>query len=236
MSESTSSPSVLRRRPVVGAAAGVLTALAVGASVLLLPGDGSTADAQPAADLRAQPMAARAALAHPVQPAQQVAAAVAAPARAARDPFRPLLTADAPGTSAPAGSPSVGTPSVGTPSVGTPDRGGYVGTLPDVVVVEPPRSGPAIPEPSVPDGSSGSVSDAKLELTGVEVKGDTFVAVLAIDGQKVRAEVSDSFGPGGQLLLLSLQQGPRASQWTAVVQAGRGEPFDVVSGTPTRIP
>jgi hypothetical protein len=59
--------------------------------------------------------------------------------------------------------------------------------------------------------------------------------VLSLDGKALRAAAGTRFGPGGELLLVSVQQGPEASQWTAVVQRGRGTPFDVVTGTPVRI-
>ena len=215
----------VRYRPAV--AAGLLTALAVGASVLLIPtGDSAAADAVMAGAPVRPAAAVGPALLHPVKPEPAVAAAQ--PVRQVRDPFRPLLTPPDEGTSAPAGSPSVSTPDrvePAPPAPRTPDL-----SFPEVVV-EPPA-----PQPPVPVGSSASVARKELELTDVEVTGERFVAVLALDGRRSRAEVGDSFGPGGQLLLLSLQQGPRNGQWTAVVQAGQGDPFDVVSGTPTRIP
>ena len=55
-------------------------------------------------------------------------------------------------------------------------------------------------------------------------------AVLTVDGASQTVRVGDDFGPDGSLLLLSLQQGPDDGQWTAVVQRGSGDPFDVVTG------
>ena len=48
--------------------------------------------------------------------------------------------------------------------------------------------------------------------------------------------MGESFGPSGSLLLLSLQEGPDEGQWTAVLQLGQGDPFDVVTGAPVRLP
>lgn len=233
MTEPSTPTAVRRTLPTVGTvhslcrrpatAAGLLTVLAVGASVLLLPTSDSAAAHARVAGAPVRPAAVGPALLHPVKP--QPAAPAAQPVRQLRDPFRPLLTPPAEGTSALAGSPSVSTPDRVEPAPQTPGL-----SFPEVVV-EPPA-----PQQPIPAGSSASVARKTLELTDVEVTGERFVAVLALDGQRSRAEVGDSFGPGGQLLLLSLQQGPRDGQWTAVVQAGQGDPFDVVSGTPSRIP
>ncbi|CAA9347926.1 MAG: hypothetical protein AVDCRST_MAG07-2803, partial [uncultured Frankineae bacterium] len=75
-----------------------------------------------------------------------------------------------------------------------------------------------------------------LALTRVEARGGSFAAVLTIDGVPVRVRVGETFGPGGGLRLVSLQQGPAAGQWTAVVRPGSAQPFDVVTGTPVRLP
>jgi hypothetical protein len=61
-------------------------------------------------------------------------------------------------------------------------------------------------------------------------------AVFTIDGAQQRVAVGESFGPSDSVLLLSLQQGPDAGQWTAVVQLGQGEPFDVVTGVVVQLP
>jgi len=128
---------------------------------------------------------------------------------------------------------------VGSAGVGSGSAPQLDAPAPEPAPAAPQRQwGPELPTPVDPRGSAsgGLVTGSPLELTRVEGASDRLVAVLAVDGQPVRAGVGDSFGPGGQLLLLSLQQGPANGQWTAVVQVGQGEPFDVVTGTPTRLP
>lgn len=208
-------------------AVSLLTAVVLGAGVLLLPGGSADAGDEPTTLALVQRPA------HPVQPVVPPPAPATAPQQPVlqlRDPFRPLVSDT--GEQAPVAVPdtTASAPQVDTAPLDEP--------APTVDLPQPPVALPAPPETSSGAPASGGTSLAgrKLSLTSVEAAGDGFVAVLALDGTPVRAEVGASFGPGGELLLLSLQQGPAHGQWTAVVQKGRGEPFDVVTGTPTRLP
>jgi hypothetical protein len=69
-----------------------------------------------------------------------------------------------------------------------------------------------------------------LVLRSVAGTGDALTATFVIDGHRTTARPGASFGPIGEIRLVSLQQGPAADQWTAVLQVGDGEPFDVVTG------
>ena len=60
-------------------------------------------------------------------------------------------------------------------------------------------------------------------------------AVFTVDGAEQVVAVGEAFGADGSLLLLSLQQGPEQGGWTAVVQQGSGDPFDVVTGVPVAL-
>ncbi len=60
--------------------------------------------------------------------------------------------------------------------------------------------------------------------------GKDSTAEFTIDGRKVVAKVGVRFGPTSEIRLISLQQGPKAAQWTSVLQVGDGEPFDAVTG------
>ncbi len=213
-----------RRAP--AAAAGLLVAVVLGGSALLLPGGSADAADELTTSAEVQPT-----FAHPVRPevpAPTAVPPVPAPALQLRDPFRPLVSDSGKSTpDTPVAPPPSGTPPVVEPAL---------------VQVPPAPEVPVRPEGStgVPTGTptTGGPSSAgrRLSLTRVEAVGDGFEAVLALDTTSMRAAVGASFGPGGELLLLSLQQGPADGQWTAVVQRGLGEPFDVVTGTPARLP
>jgi hypothetical protein len=206
-------------------AAGALAAFAVGAGAWV-----AVPVAAPAADqvTAMKPLAVGLPLAHPVTPVQPAASPAKPVPPRARDPFRPLLTPPEQSVSAPEGAPAVAVPQLGAPAPAPP---------PAPAPADPPREWtPELPAPGGGRGVDVTVSARSLGLTGVEGPSERLVAVLTIDGRPVRAAVGDSFGPAGQLLLLSLQQGPSDGQWTAVVQLGKGEPFDVVTGTSTRLP
>lgn len=154
----------------------------------------------------------------PAVTASPSAGAAASELRAGRDPFQALRTEVA--AAAPAAA------------AGAPDT-------PDM---PPPVAAPAEPTSVVvpPPGTSSPTAPARalrtLSLLAVEGEGAGRTAVFTVDGTRVRAGVGDSFGPAGQLLLLSLQQEPDGGGWTAVVQATGGEPFDVVTGRPASLP
>ena len=209
-------------------AAGVLTALALGATAVLLPsGEPAAQDGLVTAGAALQPAAAGTALLHPVQPDATPATDLAP---RARDPFAPLIEPPAAPTGGSAGTPVV-TPDSGTPAGGSPGVSLPGFELP--LVVDVPRQ---VEPPTSPVGPSAPLTGRSLQLDRVEAVGDSYEGVLAVDGAPTRVKVGDSFGPGEQLLLLSLQQGPGTDQWTAVVQAGQGEPFDLVNGVSRRIP
>lgn len=205
-------------------AVGLLTAVVLGAGVLLLPGSPDTGDELIAVAVVQRP-------AHPVQPVvPDPTTAPQLPDLQFRDPFRPLVS-DA-GEQAPITVPDTtsSAPDDGAPQVDAPAA---TVEVPQAPVPLPPATGTSTDAPS---SGVASLTGRRLSLTRVEGAGEDLVAVLALDGTPMRARVGASFGPGGELLLLSLQQGPAESQWTAVVQRGRGEPFDVVTGSPTRLP
>ena len=223
----------LRRGPAT--AVGLLTAVVLGAGVVLLPGDSSgTGDELTTVAVVQRP-------AHPVQPGVPEPTTAAQPALQFRDPFRPLVS-DA-GEQAPVTVPDapVSAPDFGTPPADDPDVSFEPPPAPDfdfdLDLPQPPEALPAPPGTSTgtPPSGGASLVGRQLSLTRVEAAGEDFVAVLSLDGTPSRVAVGASFGPGGELLLLSLQQGPVDGQWTAVVQRGRAEPFDVVTGTPVRL-
>ena len=238
----------VRRAP--AAAVGLVTAAVLGAGVLLLTGDGLSATDE----LTTVAVVER--------PAHAVPAALPAPTTAPqvpvlqfRDPFRPLVS-DA-GEQAPVAAPVMPAPAAvpdtrasapfgGTasaPDGGTasaPD-GGTTSVDEPARTVEVPRAAAPLPPPAgastgAPSAGGASLTGRRLSLTSVQAAGDSFTAVLSLDGTALRAAVGATFGPGGELRLLSLQQGPSDGQWTAVVQKGTAEPFDVVTGTPKRLP
>ena len=173
-------------------------------------------------------------------PSPSAAVPATAQVRPGRDPFR--APAGAGGSSGGAGAQPAGEelpePVAAAPA---PEDGGAL-----------PGSGPSLDGPAL-DGSpvldsgpmpgtgpvvdrgsgeqpAGVVQTVRL----VRVAGDQ-TAVLAVDGAVQSVRVGDAFGPGGALLLLSVQQGPDEGQWTAVVQRGSGDPFDVVTGQPATV-
>ena len=55
-------------------------------------------------------------------------------------------------------------------------------------------------------------------------------AVFVVDGKQMIAQVGTVFGPTAEIKLVKLQEGPQDDQWTATLQVGDGDPFDVVTG------
>ena len=153
-------------------------------------------------------------------------AVVPVTSRPGRDPFR------VPGGAARSGSTGAG------PAVVDPVAAPAAPPTQDRVVV--PGRGPVVDGPapdSAPLPGSGPREQpeaAARTVTLVRVAGDQ-TAVLSVDGAAQSVRVGDGFGPDGSLLLLSVQQGPDEGQWTAVVQQGAGEPFDVVTGRPVTV-
>ena len=223
-----------RRRKAVALGALAVVTLA-GAGVLLLTG-GGTDELDEA----------------PITPVRPVTGTVAAPdaraqppevvedARPARDPFQAVVVASAP--AAPTTPGAAGAPGSSTGSTGAAP--GSTGATPQG---PPPSDGAAVPvtAPAAPAaplapadaaGSAPGTAPRRLALGRVEGSGDQRKAVFVVDDESITVSVGDSFGASGDLLLVSLQQGPADAQWTAVVQIGKGEPFDVVTGSPVTLP
>jgi hypothetical protein len=100
-----------------------------------------------------------------------------------------------------------------------------------------PAPAPAVDAPGGGTGTPDELASAStVSLVRVEGGPTARSAVLTVDGSQQRAAVGESFGPSGSLLLLSLQEGPDEGQWTAVLQVGQGDPFDVVTGAAVRLP
>jgi hypothetical protein len=218
-----------RRAPAT--AVGLLAAAALGAGVLLLPSGGPEASDELTTTAVLQHVA------HPAPPAVPVPTATTPvqPALQFRDPFRPLVS-DA-GEQAPVTVPGATAPDVVSQPADQPGPAFETPSLPDFEAPQAPVTLPAPRDTSTgaPGAGGASLVGRQLSLTRVEAAGEEFVAVLSLEGAAMRVGVGASFGPGGELLLLSLQQGPADGQWTAVVQRGQGEPFDVVTGTPVRL-
>lgn len=202
----------------LGALAGV--ALAGGAFFFLSSGDDSADDFAPVARA-ARPAAAA--------PAPAASAKVKLPAQSrvtlGRNPFRALYVEPAPEP-----PPAPAAPAAGAPT----STGG--GTVPIVVVgaggnsVPPTGTGTGTAPQAPPQ--QPAVKEHKLVLLRVFGAGKDQSASFSIDGKQQTAKVGTTFGPSAEILLLSLQQGPKDDQWTAVLQVGDGDPFDVVTGEP----
>lgn len=209
-------PAGRRRLPLVVGAAGVLALAVVGVLVL---GGGSSDD-----ELGLGVPAGAAQAAEPADPAPSPSASAAPPApdsaevQRGRDPFRSPLGTTPGGTAAGEGAGTGGS----APVPAAPPEGGAV------PVDEAAPEGPLDP------GTDAAPSEQARSVSLLGVGADQS-AELSVDGARQSVRVGDAFGPGGALLLLSLQQGPDVGQWTAVVQLGSGEPFDVVSGQPASI-
>ncbi len=202
------------RKAVLGIAGLLSVLLALGAQ-LLLGGGSDELD-----DLGTPPVAAAA---EPVTTASPSATPAPlrspdeATARDGRYPFAALYVeppagADAPATGAPEADAAA--PETGTPAVPAAPAA--------------PTAGPDVGNGGVaaPSSGTGALTIALLRTEGTE---PSRTAVFMVDGAEVPVTVGGSFGPSDSLLLLSLQQGPAAGGWTAVVQSGQGEPFDVAT-------
>lgn len=199
---------------VLGAVAGLV--LAAGGFLFLGGGE----DAEDFAPV------ARAARPAAVAPAPSAQPKLPAPANLTlgRNPFRALYVEPAP---APAPEPPAVTPS------------GATGGGPQVIVI----GGGTTKDGGTTGGSAagGGVAAAPQQPTAKEHKlvllrvfgtGKDQSASFSIDDKQQTAKVGTTFGPTAEILLLSLQEGPKEGQWTAVLQVGDGDPFDVVLGEP----
>jgi hypothetical protein len=219
-----------RRRVLVAGAALAAGALALGG--LLVLGGGTTEDELA---LGVPPASAVVPNATPSPVPTPSPSAVAQSSTAlGRNPFQALYVepvgaaAAAQGGAAPAGSAPAEVAAPGTPApaevpaqAAMPEATAPVGTAPGTT---DPRPAPAAP------------TARTVLLTGVHGTGDARRASFSFETSTAVVAVGQDFGPSGELLLLSLQEGPGDGQWTAVVQVGQGEPFDVVSGRKTALP
>ena len=190
------------RKPLV-IAGGVAAALVLGAGgYFLLAGGSSSKD--PAFPIsKGKPR--QVATVPVATPAAKPATVLPATSTAAlgRDPFLALyvIPAVAPVTATPA-SPAPGTvpPAGGTPAGGT--------------------SAP----PAAPTTKTYAMRLARVTGTGTDQ-----TATFTFDGKAQTAKLGGSFGPTSEVKLVSLQQDAKGA-WTAVVQVGDGQPFDVLAG------
>lgn len=145
----------------------------------------------------------------------------------ARSPFEPKYVEPAPVVEAPAEAPIADPASIPTVVVRDP-QGVLVPVGPGTYVPTSPGSAPAAPAPA--PAPAAAPREYRLVLTGVTVEGDVPTAQFTIDGAVSSVKATDIFGPHRQLLLRSLQQGPKDGQWTATIQVGDARPIDVVTG------
>ena len=218
-----------RRRTLV--AGGALAAVVLAAGAFFLLGGNDAAEQELAAPSGA-PAAA------PAPSASPSTLPVASKIELGRNPFKALYVqpAAAPATSA-TSAPSA--PPTGGTTGSTGSTTGSTGRTPSFPVPQLPTTSPP-PAPSTGSGTgsgTGSlppapVSQQKLQLVSAKHVGEEHLAIFKIDGVQQTVKVGETFGPTKHLLLVSLQQGPADDQWTAVVQVGDGDPFDVVTGSP----
>ena len=217
-----------RRRPLLAVAALAVVALAVGGVLALTSGN------QPDEPSAGAPAAAPAAAPGPPTPSPSASPKDEARAQTtteSRNPFAALVltsSGSAPsagGGAAPAPVASSAAPAPAASSAAPAKPTGQ----------QAPAEGETADAGSPAAGTgSDTVPDQvqTLSLVRTTGTGDARVAVFDLDGTEQSVAVGAAFGPDGALLLLSVQQGPSEGQWTAVVQRGSGEPFDVVTGTP----
>lgn len=214
-----------RRRTVVAVAALAVTALGAGGYLLLGTGPDAAVDAAAAAPAAAPAPAVASPSPSPVEPVTRSAGTVG---RSARNPFQVLYVAPAEGGTGAAPDAAAG-------GTGADPDGGASPALPDGAPVPvgpvPDEGSIALPVPA----EGGGQALQQLVLTGVQGADGSRSAVFTLDGVRTTVAVGGSFGSGDALLLLSLQEGPDQGQWTAVVQLGQGDPFDVVTGQPVSV-
>lgn len=227
-----------RDRRTLVALGAVAVAVALGGGWLLLGGSGADVPTSSSTVLPAAPGSRATTVAGPT-----ASPAAPLPARFAddlgRNPFRALYVqpagsgagagvgagsgAVAPAASVPASvlAPVPAVPTAGTSAVGTAGR--PTPAPAPVAAASPVAVVPAAP--AVP-----TAREHRLVLRGVTGTGDALTATFLVDGRSTTARPGAAFGPIGEIRLVSVQQGPAPDQWTAVLQVGDGEPFDVVTG------
>jgi hypothetical protein len=211
------------RRPLAVALGGGLLAVAlVGGAVFAFTGGDDVPVEGGASSVVRAPAAAPAAAAE-----QPQAVPVANTEEIARNPFEPKYVAPAPPTvvEAPAAALAGGAGGVPPQLVVTDAQGRLVS-----VPTGQPAGSPAQPLEPAPAAPAPAPREYRLVLTGVTTDGDVPTAQFTIDGAVSSVRPTEVFGPQRQLLLRSLQQGPKDGQWTATIQVGDARPIDVVTG------
>jgi hypothetical protein len=132
-----------------------------------------------------------------------------------RNPFRALYIQPAAAPAVPE-TPTGAAPAPADPGAVAPATGGTA-----------PGTGTPAQEPTA--------KEYKLVLLRVFGEGADQSAVFSIDGKQQTAKVGTTFGAHAEILLIELTQGPKEEQWTAVLQVGDGDPFDVVTGVPAYV-
>ena len=213
------------KRPIRLIAAGIAAAVALAGGGYLLLGSGGSAPTSnfvPLTHHRAPKVPTIVTKAAP----PKVKLPVAYKAQIGRDPFKPLYV-----------EPAVAPAAAAVAAPGTP--------VAPVTPGLPTGTGPApgtgtAAAPGSPAGTGVTpVTPADktytLVLRRVYGTGKDRTAVFSIDGKQQVAKLGSKFGPTSEIVLLSMQQGPKAGQWTTVLQVGDGDPFDVVTGVPTPV-
>ena len=154
-----------------------------------------------------------------------------------RDPFRALYVV--PAADVPAGPDRTGTDATAAPTQRPADTAlPAAGGRPAVVATAAPPVAPPVaplpsrsasPRPASP-APAATPGEHRLVLVEVAEQGGALEAVFTVDGVRTAVRVDGVFGPRSEIRLLALQEGPASGQWTAVLQVGDGEPFDVVTG------
>lgn len=216
-------------------ALGGLAALLVagGAAFFLLSGGEDASE-----DVAFVPPARTTATAPATTPAVAAPKAVALPVATnvplGRNPFKALYvqpaaaTVDAAPPAGPAAAPApAGAPAIVLVAPTAPSGGTSPGSAP----FPGPTTGGVAPAPGTPPVDVEHV----LVLRRVSGEGDALSAAFTIDGAATSAKVGETFGPTSEIKLLSLQEGPEPGRWTAVLQVGDADPFDVVIGESVRV-
>ena len=221
-SDTEAAPAGRRGRVVAG---GLLVALALGAGAFFLLG-GDSADAEQELSAPGQVRAAAA----PAPAATTTALPAVSTVELGRNPFKALYVQP---VAAPAAAPVTAPVAAAPPAPPT----GTVQQPPPPTGTAPPAPAPPPPPPSSDTGDQPLPGHMhEVQLASVTGDGDAQKALFSIDGKQYTVQIGDTFGPTKHLLLVSLQQGPGDDDWTAVVQVGDGDPFDVVTGDPVFVP
>ena len=217
-----------KRRTVVALGALAVVSLGAGAFFFLLGGSGS----------EEEPAAAPPATSAPATPAAPVAVPVNATLPTptdltiGRNPFK------VPGIYI---APVVQAPAAGTVTPPTGSTGTGTVTPPSTGPVTPPPTGTVTPVPATPVPVTGTPGTGeptpvrhKLVLLRVFGEGADQSASFSIQGTEQTAKVGSIFGPNAEILLIELTEAP-LGVWTATLQVGDGDPFDVVMGEPAYV-